>query len=291
MDATVGIITHNRARIISKCLAAVASQTFKPKQMVIVDTSDNDETENIVKKLKMPIKYIHLKERIRQPPARNLILENTSTEVIAFLDDDAVPKKEWLENIMRGYGFNNNIAAVAGPAVNCDTDLRPIVKYKKTDRKQNFVNSAGDVRFNGAWIPSRPMECSVMIGANMSFLTEELKKVGDFVDFYKEGYGFREENFPQMALIKNGKKFMYMPNAFVWHIKTRQGGADKNYEHFYLCGKYHRVFADRFFPKWKSHLSWIFWSVSPPCIWLCVLLAIYRRDLSILKWHKGLWGL
>jgi GT2 family glycosyltransferase len=125
----------------------------------------------------------------------------------------------------------------------------------------------------------------------MSFRTKLLKDAGGFVAFYEEGYGFREENFPQAALLKKGYKFMYMPDAFVWHIKVRSGGAEKFKDHYFLCGKYHRVFADRFFPKWKTRLSWIFWSVSPPCLWLCVLLALSRRDLSIMKWHKGLWKL
>lgn len=290
MKATVGIITHNRAAIIAKCLHGIRKQTTKPERIIIVDTSDNKETERIIKKSTLPIRYIHLRKRIRQPAARNLVLKNTSSEIVAFLDDDAVPKEKWLSNIIQGYGFGQAIAGAAGPAVNCDINLKPTVRYKRTDRAQNITTSAGDVRFNGAWVPSKPIMCSSMIGANMSFLTKELRSVGGFVDFYKEGYGFREENFPQMALIKKGRKFMYMPDAFVWHIKTREGGADKDVEHFYLCGKYHRKFSDRFFPKWKSRLSWIFWSISPPCIWLCVLLALARRDLSILKWHKGLWG-
>ncbi len=290
MKVTIGIITHNRAPMISKCLAAINKQTSKPQKIIIVDTSDNNETEKIIKESRLPIKYIHLKKRIRQPAARNLIIKDTKTDIIAFLDDDTVPKKKWLENLLRGYEAGDRIAGAAGPAVNCDNNLRPLVKYKYTDRSQNTVNSAGDLRFNGAWIPSRPEECQTMIGANMSFRTGKLRSAGGFVDFYKEGYGFREENFPQMALLKKGYKFMYMPGAFVWHIKTRSGGADKDVEHFYLCGKYHRQFADKFFPKWKSRLSWIFWSFSPPCIWLCFLLAIWRRNLSILKWHKGLWG-
>ncbi len=290
MNVTIGIITHNRSDIITKCLDGVKNQTTKSERIIIVDTSDNNLTREVIKKYKLPIKYLHLKKRVRQPAARNLILKNTKTEILAFLDDDAVPKERWLENIIKGYGFSSDIVAVAGPSVNSDTNLRPIVPYKYTNRKQNFVNSFGDVRFNCAWIPNKPTECSAMIGANMSFLTKELKAVGRFHNFYREGYGFREENFPQMALIKKGKKFMYMPEAFVWHIKIRNGGADKDYEHFYLCGKYHRIFADKFFPRWKSRFSWIFWSISPPCTWLCLFMAIYRMDLSILKWHKGLWG-
>jgi hypothetical protein len=290
MKVTVGIITHNRSSVISKCLGGLKKQTKKPDKIVIVDTSDNNETSNIVKKSGMKIKYIHLAKRVRQPAARNIVLKHTNTEVLAFLDDDAVPKDEWLENIAKGYGFGNDIVAVAGPAVNCDTDLRPLVRYRRTDNIQNTTNSVGDIRYYPAWIPSRPVECSSMIGANMSFLTKKLKDVGGFTEFYTEGYGFREENFPQLKLLRKGYRFIYMPDAFVWHIKVRTGGAEKYKDHFYLCGKNHRHFADAFFPKWKTRLSWIFWSISPPCLWLCIGLAIARRDLSMLKWHKGLWG-
>ncbi len=290
MNVTVGIITHNRSDIISKCLDAVEKQTVRPQKIVIVDTSDNDLTENTVKACRLPIEYIHIGERVRQPAARNIVLEKTDTEIIAFLDDDAVPEEKWLENIVKGYS-EHDAAGVAGPAVNCDLDLKPLTKITRTSRIQNTVNSCGDVRFNGAWIPPGPAVCTVMIGANMSFRTKLLREAGGFRDFYKEGYGFREENFPQMTLIKKGYKFIYMPGAFVWHIKIRTGGAEKYKDHFYLCGKNHRFFADSFFPKWKTRLSWIFWSVSPPCLWLCPLLALARRDISIMKWHKGLWGL
>jgi GT2 family glycosyltransferase len=290
MKATVGIITHNRAGIISKCLAGLKIQTVKPEKIIIVDTSDNRDTEAVVKKHRMPIKYIHLKKRVRQPAARNIVLRETKTEILAFLDDDAVPKKEWLKNIVKGYSLGGKIAAVCGPAVNCNLELKPIIKYRYTDKIQNKINSVGDVRFYPAWIPSGPKECSSMIGANMSFLTEKLREAGGFVEFYSEGYGFREENFPQAVLVKKGYRFIYMPEAFVWHIKVREGGAEKFKDHFYLCGKNHRHFADNFFPKWKTRLSWIFWSVSPPCLWLCIGMALTRRDLSILRWHKGLWG-
>src|SRR3989338_8914220 len=172
MKASVGIITHNRASIIHKCLEGVKRQTIKPAKIIIVDTSDDTKTRDVVKKYNMPIKYVRIKKRVRQPAARNLILKMTETDIIAFLDDDAVPKKRWLENIIKGYAIGDRTAAVAGPAVNCDKNLRPMVKYKFTNKTQNTVNQFADVKFNGAWIPEAPTKCRVMIGANMSFLTD-----------------------------------------------------------------------------------------------------------------------
>ncbi|MBI2579902.1 MAG: glycosyltransferase family 2 protein [Candidatus Aenigmarchaeota archaeon] len=291
MIITVGIITHNRSETISRCLKSLALQTRPPDEIVVVDTSDDNKTELLINKIKMPVKYTRPKNRIRQPAARNMILKNSKGDIIAFLDDDTVPKKFWLENVEKSFGHDKNIAGACGPAIDCDKNLNPTHKMLRTDRNQNFFTSCGDVREKTRlWVPPRPVKCSVMLGANMAFRTDKLKEVGGFVDFYTGGYGFREENFPQVALIKKGYTFLYNPKVFVWHIKKRAGGAEKDFEHYYLCGKYHRYFADKFFPKWKSRLSWIFWSFSPPCLWICIILSVIRRDKSILRWQKGLWG-
>ena len=292
MKLCVGLVTRDRIETISICLNALRNQTMKPNEIIIIDTSTNNKTKMIAKKCGLPVKYIKLKENVKQPAARNMLLEKTKSDIIAFLDDDAIPEKGWLENIVKGYSFSNNIAGVTGPAINSDINLNPIVKINMSKKNQNFVTSYGDIREkNRCWIPPHPVKCQVMLGANMSFRVRELRLVGGFVNFYSEGYGFREENFPQMSLIKRGLNFVYMPKAFVWHIKAKKGGSDRDFEHYYLCGKNHRYFADCFFPKWKSRLSWIFWSVSPPCMWLCFILAISRKNLSILKWHRGLWNI
>lgn len=288
MKATVGIITHNRAETLFRCIESIEKQTVKPHEIIIVDTSDRKLK---LKRSMLKITYIHLKNRIRQPAARNMILEKTKTEIIAYLDDDTVVKETWLENILEGYSIAGNVAAVCGPAINCDSLLRPLLKFDHSPRNRNYFTSYGDVREKTrCWVPPHPVKCSAMLGANMSYKASLLRDAGGFVSFYTEGYGFREENFPQVRLIRSGYTFVYMPEAFVWHVKERSGGADIFNDHFYLCGRNHRIFADAFFPKWKSRLSWIFWSISPPCIWLCILLALKKRDISVLKWHKGLWG-
>ncbi len=289
LSITIGIITHNRSKMLKACLKSIKEQTIKADKIVIVDTSEKKNT-NLDKKL--PIKYFHFKKRIRQPAARNIILKNTKTDIIAFLDDDTIATNLWLENIKEGFYISSNVVGVTGPAIDSTIGLKPINKIVNTVKNQNYFTFYGDIREKTrCWIPTKPIVCQIMLGANMAYKTNELKGVGGFTSFYEEGYGFREENFPQISLIKKKYMFIYMPKALVYHIKERTGGADKNFDHFYLCGKNHKILVDKFFPKIFSRLSWIFWSMSPPCIWLCLLLAIKRKDWSILRWHKGLWGL
>ena len=103
LSITIGIITHNRAKMIKNCLNSIGEQTTKPDKIIIVDTSKKNDTEIIIKSINLPIQYFHLKKRIRQPAARNIILKNTKTEIIAFLDDDTIVSKTWLESVKDGF--------------------------------------------------------------------------------------------------------------------------------------------------------------------------------------------
>lgn len=269
MSVTVGVITYRRPRMLEKCLRAIQNQTVKPDKVDVVDSS---------------------KKRIPQPVARNIILNRCKTEIIAYLDDDAVSTPRWLENIVKGYS-KPEIAGVGGPCINVDETFAIKERIITDQKNRNYFKSTGDVRCDGRrWIPPKAVKTQIMLGGNMSFLTEKLREVGGFDEHYAQA-AFREETDPQIALIKKGHEFMYEPKALVWHVRTGEGGIsrDLSKDYFYWCGKNHKYLCDKHFSKLKSRLSWIFWSISPPCFWLTIALAIIRRDRRYLGWIKGLW--
>lgn len=268
MKATVGIITYKRPAILRKCLNALNHQTVKPDEVIIVGG------------------------RMPQPAARNKILRKCKTEIVAFLDDDAIPTRDWLKNIIKGYS-SPKIAGVTGPAISVDENFAILEKINRNRKNRNYFKSTGDVRCDSRkWIPPEPVETQIMIGANMSFRADKLREVGGFDEHYKHPVAYREETDPQIALIRKGYKFLYEPKALVWHIRVSKGGISKDMrssDYFYWCGKNHKYFCDKYFSKLKSRLSWIFWSVSPPCLMLSVALTIARRDRRYLGWIRGLW--
>ena len=288
MKVSVVIITYNRSDSIKHCLDSMERQTVRPGEIIVVDSSTDMETEKLTRE--RDVIYKHLRDRTYQPRARNIAVEMSQGDIIAFLDDDTVCVPGWLENIIQGYSFDN-IVGVGGPAIICDENLNPLAKIKSTDRNQNFFTKYGDMHLVCHWIPSQPVRTEIFIGANMSFLKEALKEVGGFDEFYGRSAAYREETDPQIALIKRGYNFLYMPGAFVYHLHHKTGGAssDDQGDYFYWCAKNHKYLADKYFPKWLSRLSWIFWSFDPPCLWLCLLSAIYHRKLDMLQWAKGLW--
>ena len=198
MKASVVIITYNRSQVIGRCLDSLIGQTVKPDSIIVIDSSNDDKTEKIVKEY--DVAYKHSARRLYQPQARNLGLKIVETPIVAFGDDDSVFTRDWLRNILLGYG-EKNIAGVCGPIVETSNDLKKVLKQSTPQIKQ------------------------IMWGGNMSFVTDKLREVGGFDDFFSKYDGWGEEGFPSIGLFVRGYRFKYMPKAIVYHVKSYSGGA------------------------------------------------------------------
>lgn len=88
------ITTFNRSASLKMAIESVLQQTFADFELLILDNNSQDDTERAVRSFSDErIRYI------KHPPlaisgARNLALKESSTDYIAFLDDDDV----WLPN-------------------------------------------------------------------------------------------------------------------------------------------------------------------------------------------------
>jgi len=86
------ITTFNRADMLKHSIKSVLSQSYDDYELLILDNSSKDETQEVVKSFSSAkIRYIrHAPMTI--PKARNLGVKESRGEFIAFLDDD----DEWL---------------------------------------------------------------------------------------------------------------------------------------------------------------------------------------------------
>ncbi len=291
MTISVAICTYNRSHTLARVLGEIAKQTRQATQVIIVDSSQDDASDKVVAQCPLPINYIRKKERTILPIGRNLALTACTSDIICFLDDDAIPAPKFLQSIMDSFQ-DPAIVGVTGPTISTDDDLKPREQIITDNRNRTRVFPWGEVRSDTRrWIPSRPLPCTVMIGANMSYRTDDLKKIGGFDPEFVNP-SFREESDVQVSLRRQGGKFLYHPEAYVNHITKSPGGIEDievaQAKYFYLAGRNHRYFADKHFPRWLSRLSWLLWSRTPPCLWLALILSVVRGP-QYLAWHKGLW--
>ena len=86
---SVIIPSYNRAALIDRAVMSVYNQTYKDIEIIVVDDASSDNTEEVIKSLKVAcLKYIKLPENGGACHARNVGIQAAQGEYIAFLDSD-----------------------------------------------------------------------------------------------------------------------------------------------------------------------------------------------------------
>lgn len=106
---SVVIPTYNHEFFLEKAVQSVLNQTFKNYEIIIIDNHSNDNTENLIKNLKSEkIKFIKTHNDGIIAKSRNIGINNSKSEWIAFLDSDDLWYKNKLEVLFNFLEKNNN---------------------------------------------------------------------------------------------------------------------------------------------------------------------------------------
>ena len=102
MKVSVVIVSKNRSKDLSHCLASLASQSINLDQLVLIDNNSNDETSkvfyNFSKKVSFNCKYVLDKSK-GYPAIYNRGLKEAKYDWVAFIDDDCVANHNWFSSI------------------------------------------------------------------------------------------------------------------------------------------------------------------------------------------------
>ena len=109
---TVIIVTWNRGNELIECLKGLEHQTDMQFETIIVDNGNS----NLYHYEGRDLKYIQLIRNFRPSFARNIGLRFVKARIVAFLDDDAVPDRWWVEKILASFK-NNKIIALRGKII------------------------------------------------------------------------------------------------------------------------------------------------------------------------------
>lgn len=118
MKLSVIIPTRNRAAYLNGTLTSITDQSFSQDEfeVIVVDNGSQDNTKDIVDSYQGRIK--NLRYFYVSTPGlhvgRNLGLEVSEGEVLAYLDDDVIVRPGWAEAIAGRFGSDKNIALLGG---------------------------------------------------------------------------------------------------------------------------------------------------------------------------------
>jgi glycosyltransferase involved in cell wall biosynthesis len=112
---TVAICTRNRAAILARSVEAAAVEAAAAGgEVLIVDNASTDDTPAVAARLASERVRTIREAELGLSAARNRALVEARGDVVAFLDDDAVPRPGWLAALAAAYA-SPAVAAAGGP--------------------------------------------------------------------------------------------------------------------------------------------------------------------------------
>ncbi|VVB66832.1 Dolichyl N-acetyl-alpha-D-glucosaminyl phosphate 3-beta-D-2,3-diacetamido-2,3-dideoxy-beta-D-glucuronosyltransferase [uncultured archaeon] len=139
---------------------------------------------------------------------RDLALNYARGEILAFIDDDAYPARDWLRNASK-YFDDPEVAAVGGPAVTPDDD-------SFMQKASGYVLSSflGGGSYTFRYIPGEVREVDDYPTCNLLVRKSIMERLGGFDNRFWPG----EDTILCLEITKKeGKKIIYAPDVLVYH--------------------------------------------------------------------------
>ena len=221
------ICSYNREDCILRPLQALAEESFKNFEVVLVDNNSTDSTAALLKGFlsehpDFPLRYF-LETRQGLSYARNRGLIEAKGETLVFLDDDAIPEKGYLENLHRHLEEMPEVSAFGGKII-------PLFEGCSAPKWL--------CRWSLSWLSALDMGDKVKefkrgypIGANMIFRSQALKDCGLFdtsLGRVEKNLMGGEEKDISRRLKSQGQRVFYLPDVKVFHIIPKSR-TDLNY--------------------------------------------------------------
>ncbi len=228
---SVIIIDHRKANpYLAENFSALAGQSFKDFEVLLFTDCENDiEFKNLTKKV-----YGHY---VGPAEKRDDAAKAAKGEILAFLDDDAFPDKNWLASIVSHFD-DPQIAGGGGPGV-----TPPGVSWQEELSGWVSASPFGSGSYLYRFLPGKKQFVDDYPSMNLAIRKTDFEKVKGFDSHYWPG----EDTKLCLDLVhKLGKKIIYDPAVLVYHHRRPLWRP-----HLRQNGNYglHRGFFARILPK------------------------------------------
>ena len=180
---SVIINTLNRADSLARNLEALRRQTYREFEVIVVNGPSTDNTDALLRNYSGDIRIGYCPDT-NIGLSRNIGLQIASGDVVAFIDDDAVPAETWIERLALAYR-QPLVAGVGGWVFN--------LSLARMEWRNCTCTRSGDISVN-AELPVATYTSPgadpflYLAGCNMSFRSSVLAEVGPFNEGYSYGY-------------------------------------------------------------------------------------------------------
>jgi GT2 family glycosyltransferase len=214
---SVLVCTYERHELLDQCLMSLFDQTAPPDsyEILVIDNSADQAgaARNARRFDGTRVRYL-LEPVPGISNARNVGMHATQAPIVAFIDDDAIATRTWIEAMLAAFDAYPNAGAVGGRFL-------PFWAFERPDwMHDGILGFVSRVDWKGRLRPTRPNEW--LAGGNLGFSRQDLLDAGAFDSALGRRGSDRillsnEENAMIRLLRDRGKTIVYAPDACVEH--------------------------------------------------------------------------
>ena len=217
----------------------ILNMNYKKIEIIIVSEADE--------KVNFPKTKIIKVGRVNPATKRNEGVKAASGEIIAFIDDDAYPVKDWLDHAVK-YFDNPDVCGVAGPQ---------LVPKGSTffQRVSGYIYSLGAGKQKYVYTPTKVQYIDDYPTCNLIIRRENFESVGGFNTIF---WGGEDTKLCYDLTQKLGKKIVYDPKVVVYHHRRKNV---KDHLRQVLMWSMYRGYFSRRYPETSFRLVYFIPSI------------------------------
>jgi glycosyltransferase involved in cell wall biosynthesis len=211
VSVVISVFSIDRAKDVVACIESLKKQTVLPKEIIVVLDPNNNLVSYYKKLLDSSVKLV-VSDTFGLSAARNTGIKNCSSELIAFIDDDAVADKNWLRHLVSNFG-NSLIIGVGGHII-------PVWPNKNPTWLPEELYWIVGCSYKG--LPKKKASIRNPIGCNMAFRRSVFENAGFFsTHMGRIGSVLMGHDDTEFGIRATGKlpetTIIYDPQAIVYH--------------------------------------------------------------------------
>ena len=184
---------------VEECMSHCLNLNHNNYEIILLP---NEKTNKKYKKTKI-IPTGKVKPSIK----RNIAAKESKADVLAFIDSDAYPDKDWLKNAEK-YLKKEKIGAVGGPNLTPENDN--ILQKASGDILSSSLTGRSSIRYK---IMNKPLFVKELPSCNLLIKKQVFNKTKGYISELLTA----EDTKLCFDIIDLGKKILYIPNVIVYH--------------------------------------------------------------------------
>lgn len=227
-NVSVIIPTFNASALIERQLTALKEQTVKPVEVVVIDSSSEDNTAELARALGAEVIVIP-KERFDHGGTRTLGCRRAKGDILVYLTQDALPRhRETIERVARPFLENGKVAASFGRQIPY-SDAAPFGAHLR------LFNYPGESH-------TRDLKDKDRLGIKTAFLSNSFagyrKKALQEIGGFKDALILGEDTCTGAKLLLAGYRIAYVAEAEVLHSHNYK--MFQEFRRYFDVGVFHR---------------------------------------------------